>query len=381
MSVPTFRWKHLSSAKGDLPVPPGSDQQTLCLVGDIDWDGRMDILIGCRNAPPALVWYRQETRGKWGVYLVEADAIPLEAGGALADIDGDGDLDIVAGGDYRHDAVYWWENPYPHYAPDKPWKRHLIKTGQGTQHHDQIFGDFDGDGKLELVFWNQGAGRLFWAPIPKDPRAGEWQRYVVFEGAGEGLAKADIDGDGRDEILAGGRWFDYEKGNWTHVLIDPAQSHPRILAADFDGDRRVEVVMVPGDANGRLMLYRFQGEPRRSENWHGEDLLKTEVIHGHTLEVADFNRDGRPDLFCAEMRRWTAGDDNPQARAWVLLNNGKGRFTPVEVLRGHDWHEGRVADINGDGYRDLICKPYNWQTPRLDIWLMSNQPTEASRRK
>jgi hypothetical protein len=143
------------------------------------------------------------------------------------------------------------------------------------------------------------------------------------------------------------------------------------VAADFDGDRRVEVVMVPGDANGRLMLYRFQGDPRCSENWHGEDLLKTEVIHGHTLEVADFNRDGRPDLFCAEMRRWTAGDDNPQAHAWVLLNNGKGRFTPVEVLQGHDWHEGRVADIDGDGYPDLICKPYNWQTPRLDIWLMS----------
>lgn len=369
MTTP-FRWQHLSSARGDLPTPPGSDQQTLCLVADIDRDGCMDILIGCRNAPPALVWYRQEVKGKWCVYTVEAEPIPLEAGGALADIDGDGDLDIVAGGDYRNDTVYWWENPYPDYTPDKPWRRHVIKAGYGNQHHDQLFGDFDGDGKPELVFWNQGAGRLFWAPIPKDPRVGRWRLYTIFEGAGEGLAKADIDGDGREELLAGGRWFDYDNHRWVHTVIDPTQSHPRIVAADFDGDRRVEVAMVPGDANGRLMLYRFQNDPRRTENWVKTDLLQTEVVHGHTLAIADFNCDDKPDLFCAEMRRWTAGDDNPEARAWILLNDGKGAFTPVEILRGHDWHEGRVADIDGDGRPDLICKPYNWHTPRLDIWLM-----------
>ncbi|MCS6949084.1 MAG: VCBS repeat-containing protein [Armatimonadota bacterium] len=367
---PQFLWKHLSSATGDLPVPPGSDQQTLCLVADLDRDGRMDILIGCRNAPPALVWYRQEARGKWRVYVVEAASIPLEAGGALADIDGDGDLDIVAGGDYRHDTLYWWENPYPRYAPDKPWKHHLVKTGEGVKHHDQLFGDFDGDGKLELVFWNQGAGKLFWAPIPKDPRADEWGRHVIFEGAGEGLAKADIDGDGRDELLAGGRWFDYESHRWTHTLIDPAQSEPRIAAADLDGDGQIEVVMVPGDANGRLTLYRFRDDPHRTENWSKTDLLRQEVVHGHTLALADFDRDGKLDIFCAEMRRWTADDDNPQARAWILLNSGKGGFTPIQILSGYDWHEGRVADIDGNGMPDLVCKPYNWQTPRLDIWLL-----------
>lgn len=57
----------------------------------------------------------------------------------------------MAGGDYRNDTLYWWENPYPHYAPDQPWKRHVVKTGYGNQHHDQIVGDFDGDGKPDLV--------------------------------------------------------------------------------------------------------------------------------------------------------------------------------------------------------------------------------------
>ena len=368
--TPVFRWQQVSSERGELPVPPGSDQQTLCLVGDIDRNGLPDILIGCRNAPPALVWYRQQPRGRWRVFVIEADSIPLEAGGALADIDGDGYPDIVAGGDYRCDVVYWWENPYPRYQPDQPWKRYTIKSGIGNQHHDQLFGDFDGDGKPELVFWNQGAGKLFWAPIPKDPRAGEWRLEVLFEGAGEGLAKADIDGDGRDELLAGGRWFDCERGRWTHTLIDASQTHPRIVATDFDGDKRVEVVMVPGDGVGALKLYRFTGDPRRPENWQARSLLPHDVVHGHTLAVADFDGDAKPDLFCAEMRRWTQGDDNPRAHAWVLLNDGTGGFHVVEVARGEDWHEGRVADINSDGLPDLVCKPYNWRTPRLDIWLM-----------
>lgn len=188
---------------------------------------------------------------------------------------------------------------------------------------------------------------------------------IIFEGAGEGLAKADIDGDGREELIAGGRWSDYERGKWTMVLIDPAQSHSRIVAVDFDGDGRVEVAMVPGDSNGRLKLYRFTDNPYRAENWQWHDLLNREVVHGHTLAIADFNCDGKPDLFCAEMRRWTTGDDNPQAHAWILLNDGKGWFTPMEVMRGQDWHEGRVDDIDGTASQTLCVSPTTAKRPAL----------------
>ena len=33
------------------------------------------------------------------------------------------------------------------------------------------------------------------------------------------------------------------------------------------------------------------------------------------------------------------------------------------------FHEARVADLNGDGKLDILSKPYNWETPRLDVWL------------
>jgi hypothetical protein len=364
-----LRWTHLSSKTGDLPVPPGSEEQTLCVVLDADRDGREEFVIGCRGQAPALVWYRPEGDG-WKVYPIETAAVRIEAGGAVCDIDGDGDLDLVAGEDWQGNKVYWWENPAPHFDPDTPWKRHIIKDSGANQHHDQIFGDFDGDGKPELVFWNQGAQQLLLAHLPADPKASPWPCLVLFEGAGEGLAAGDLNGDGKVELLAGGRWFLHRGGtDFTAYPIDPAQTHPRIAVGDLNEDGKLEVVMVPGDAVGRLKWYECQGDPREASSWIGHDLLGFEVKHGHSLAIADFNGDGHLDIFCAEMRRWTAGDDHPEARMWLFLGDGRGHFARTEIAAGYGVHEARVGDLDGDGRPDLIAKPYHWDTPRIDLWM------------
>jgi len=363
------RWQHLSSKTGDLPAPPGSDQQTACLILDADKDGRSEFLLACRNQAPAIVWYRPAAKG-WMVYTIERESIPIEAGGAFYDIDGDGDLDIVAGEDYQGGKLYWWENPYPHFAPDTPWKRHVIKDGGAHQHHDQTFGDFDGDGKAELVFWNQQAGKLFLAKIPKDPKAGPWPYTTLFEGAGEGLAQGDIDGDGQIELLGGGRWFKHVgRARFTAHVIDPAQTPSRIAVGDLNGDGRLEVVMVPGDGVGRLIWYEQKGDPTRTESWVGHDLLGFDVKHGHSLAVADFNGDGHLDIFCAEMRKWTQADNNPDAKMWLFYGDGRGGFTKTEIATGYGVHEAKIGDLNGDGRPDIVAKPYNWDTPRIDLWI------------
>jgi len=202
------QWKHLSSSTGDLPVPGTSTEQTGALVADLDKDGTNDFVLSFRKVAPALVWYRRTAAG-WDRYVIETNFLTVEAGGAVYDIDGDGDPDIVFGGDWQSNELWWWENPFPAFDPSIPWKRHLIKSGGATQHHDQVFGDFLGNGKPQLAFWNQGAKRIFLAEIPPNPRqAQSWPLTEIFSGeAGadqntpfrypEGMAAYDVDGDGK----------------------------------------------------------------------------------------------------------------------------------------------------------------------------------------
>jgi hypothetical protein len=63
---------------------------------------------------------------------------------------------------------------------------------------------------------------------------------------------------------------------------------------------------------------------------------------------------------------------NPESQTRILLGDGKGGFRPVVVAAGFDNHESKLADLDGDGTLDILGKPYNHQTPALNIWLNPN---------
>src|SRR5205823_3702687 len=181
---------------------------------------------------------------------------------------------------------------------------------------------------------------LFLAKIPPDPKGGPWPYTEIYAGSGEGLAQGDIDGDGKVELLAGGRWFKHRGGtDFTAHWIDEAQHESRIAVGDLNGDGRLEVVMAPADAVGRLKWYACAGDPAAPGAWVGHDLLDRDVVHGHSLAVADFNSDAKPDIFCGEMRKWTQADDHPGATMWLFLGDGRGGFTKTEIATGCGVHE------------------------------------------
>jgi hypothetical protein len=381
-SYDTENWEHLSTVNGDFELPFPGKQQTSSLVVDIDNDGIPEIFLTERTSSPSVVMYKLENN-KWVRYIIDNEPLRIEAGATSWDITGNGYQDIVFGGDGGSNLVWWWENPYPKFNKNTPWKRRYIKNGGSNKHHDQLFGDFTGNGKGELVFWNQGARSLMLAEIPANVRnAKTWdfrpiytysadgqmeqighEGYPKWKGINEheGLFKIDIDGDGVDDIVGGGYWFKHVgNGQFQANIIDARYTFSRTVAGQFIDGGRPEVVFVAGDGLAPLMLYEW-----RNGTWFGKKIIDA-IDNGHSLDVLDFNGDGHLDIFIAEMR---LNDGNPGSKMRILLGDGKGNFEDYVISVGYGNHESRIADLNGNGLYDILGKPYNWDVPRFDIWI------------
>jgi hypothetical protein len=389
-----YAWNHLSSSKGDLPTTAGGNQQTASLLADINKDGKQEFFVTDRSVAPAVIMYMLNDDNAWEKYTVDDEMVRIEAGSAHTDIDGDGDIDIVFGGDGENNEMWWWENPYPHFDKDKPWNRYHIKNSGKKKHHDQMFGDFDGDGRDELVFWNQDAASLCLSEIPDKPKkvkTWDWKPIYTYSrdsemeplvgsenypgwqsvNEHEGLYAHDIDGDGIVDIIGGGRWFKYQDGRFIENIIDASYTFSRTVAGQFIEGGRPEVILVVGDGLGPMNLYEWhewegwKGSKRGTGTWN-KKLILPAVVNGHTLDVIDFNGDGHLDLFNAEMR---INERNPDAEIRILLGDGKGNFTKTVVAKGVGVHEGKIGDIDNDGDYDILAKPYNWKAPRIDLFM------------
>ena len=84
-----------------------------------------------------------------------------------------------------------------------PWARHNVTDRQKGQHHDQLTGDFLGEGRVQVVSWFQGGGELSLFRVPQDPRQNDpWPTITVASGVkqAEGLASGDIDASTAPEL-------------------------------------------------------------------------------------------------------------------------------------------------------------------------------------
>lgn len=357
------RWRRMSSASGELPLPNEGDQQTSCIVLDVNRDGADDFVIGERTKAPAVVWYALAGKG-WQRRVIEAGPLRPEAGGAACDLDGDGDLDVVLGQDASGSCIWWWENPFPNL--DRAWTRREIKNAGGRKHHDQTVADYDHDGRPELVSWNQKARCLLWFEIPDDPRgAGAWTAEVIYrwdsgeEHEGFPSRPVDVNLDGKLDLVGGGRWFEHTAGRFEPHVIDDRMRFTQCAAGQLVKGGRPEIVFSPGDTDGDAKWYAWDGR-----QWQARSL--GHVVHGHTCEVRDINGDGNDDIFLGEMGSPGAGD---KARLLVWYGDGQGNFQQQTVSTGQGIHEGLLGDFDGDGDLDILAKPYHHNAPRIDVWM------------
>jgi hypothetical protein len=192
--------------------------------GDVNNDGREDVLT-------EIGWYERPSgdpfAGPWKLHPESALPHP-SCPFAVKDLNHDGRLDIVFG--KAHDyGLFWWEQLPPKPDGTTVWKEHLIDKSW-SQVHAIALADLDGDGEEELI-----AGKCVWAHNGVDPGAADpavlfyykWDRATAtftrhtIAGPGENIglgrqfAVVDLDGDGRPDLAAPtklGLWVIFNKG-------------------------------------------------------------------------------------------------------------------------------------------------------------------------
>jgi hypothetical protein len=337
------------------PDPPGSHHD-ITLLADLNGDGLRDIVIGCKEGDFHLFWYESPS---WQRHVM-AVAPNLEAGGVVFDINGDGRPDIIAGQQMGGHELYWFECPPD---PRNAWTKHTIEN-RFEKYHDQAVGDVDGDGEPEIVALSQKRQVLVYYDIPDDPCVSPWPReccHMIAEGLVEveGLAIIDIDGDGVTEIIAGPNIFrpDASPGQpWRREILPADFEKSRVAVTDLTGDGKLELVLCEGESHpGRLAWCSTPcWQPR---------MLREDLFHPHSLEIADFDGDGRPDIFVAEMGLGR----NEDPKMLIYLNRGEGQFEEILIHHGTPTHEAKVADMNGNGRPDIVGKPY-MPEKHIDVW-------------
>ncbi len=179
--------------------------------GDIDGDGRGELILPTGwLSPPA-----DPLSGPWTMHA-EFDLGRASCPILVVDVNGDGLNDLIVGGAHDY-GLDWWEQRIE--GGRRRWVRHPIDPFN-SQYHDLIWADIDGDGQCELI-----TGKRYRAHCGRDPGGYDPVGIYYFKWTGEGFAKQvidygparaatgcgiqfqviDIDGDGRLDIVAPGK--------------------------------------------------------------------------------------------------------------------------------------------------------------------------------
>lgn len=348
----------------------GCDMNTFLTVGDLNRNGRPDVVLSGRDGQMA--WFENTGEPRtWKRHLIGMTS-HQECGGVIHDLTGDGWPDIIIGGDWRSDEVAWWENPgAAASAPNPPaWTRRVVARTSKNQFHDELIGDITGDGRISLVFWNQKAGSLNWVPLPADPRQSPWPEIQTIAAnmkekgqPEEGLAIADIDGDGKPELIAGTHWYKYTGRagqQWEQYKYAKDYITTVIAVGDIDGDGKPEIVISEGDA----CIYGYPqggklGWFKPGANVHDlwvEHRLEEHLLDPHSLQLGSLCDTGHLDILVGEIgKRETLLQQKP--RLMIYENDGKANFTQHVIDEGTGTHHARLADLRKKGVLDIVSRP------------------------
>lgn len=322
-------------------------------VSDIDRDGDLDILCGgwWYEAPE---WERHfvrevpEIRGRFDGY----SHLPL-------DVNADGDLDFI-NVNYRSEAIYWVERPD---SLDDPWKPHTIAIPGAME--NGMLADVDGDGIVDIL--PNGAKFAAWWRGSKDKKGRySFEKHDLIQRLiGHGLGFGDINGDGRNDIVGVSGWAEAPEdrigGEWKWHRDFELEKRASIPVLVVDVDRDGDNDLVWSSAHDYGVFWMEQEVEGGDRKWTRHTIDET-WSQGHTPLWVDLDGNGVSEFVCGKRYLAHEGKDAGAYDPLVIYSYEYQKDTRNWKLRtvseGNSvgWGLSPVAaDINGDGDTDLIC--------------------------
>lgn len=215
------------------------------------------------------------------------------------------------------------------------------------------FGDFDGDGMADLLYWNaQRKGS--WIDLSQNGQPDGNKDVYIGRWCKEELIIGDFNGDGKDDLLChrrkdGKMWIDYsEEGvfNGTNATINTGHCRHELYVGDFDGDGWDDVFCGGKHRKRSMSINSKQPQhPFDSWDWQSNDGWCDSTT---TLFIGEFTGDRSDDLLCFQKG----------VQMSLKQSTGFGEFAAAPKKRLTNWCENGIvyiANLNNDKKSDIFC--------------------------